>query len=59
MLKDCNIQLEASPFPLLLYQNSMTKREKGNQDGEDGEDVGMRKGKGRLSMVNVKHSPSV
>ena len=62
MLKDCNIQLEASPFPLLLYLNFMTKRGKGNQDEEDGEDVGTRKGKGKgahISMVNVKLVPSV
>ena len=62
MLKDCNIQLEASPFPLLLYLNFMTKRSgNGNQDGEDGEDVGTRKGKEKgahISMVNVKHAPS-
>ena len=64
MLKDYNIQLEASPFPLLLYLNFMTKRGKGNQDGKDGEDVhvGTRKQKGKgahTSMVNVKHAPSV
>ena len=44
MLKDCNIQLEAAPFPLPLYLNFMTKRGKGNQDGED---VGTKKGKGK------------